>query len=272
MNQRPPNSDEIWLLVIVLVLVASWAVSPFVGTQIAQTKDVLGGASELFKKPKNPPAYRRKRSGKNRSNEARQAQPQVASSATADGDVSDEVEDAIALGNISRDREPPDLASAERAYRLAWKLNSKDPRPYIGLANVYMDQQKYQEAAEAYREALKLSAPGLPGVAGIRGRVGHLNATTAEWQLYLATARIQSGDFSGAEKALGEVLSINSRNAEAHALLGYSLFSQKKYRAAVASYRFAVQLAPGNKLYRKLLNEAQALAALASAEAEKARP
>src|SRR4029079_2226342 len=72
-------------------------------------RDPVGGASILFAHPQNPSTRR---------------PPQTANTA------GDNVDDAIALGNAARDRKPPDLASAERAYRLAWKLNPNDPRPH----------------------------------------------------------------------------------------------------------------------------------------------
>ncbi|MGB9181743.1 MAG: tetratricopeptide repeat protein, partial [Pyrinomonadaceae bacterium] len=69
------------------------------------------------------------------------------------------IEDAIALANSARDANPPRYEDAHRAYKLAAKLEPKDPRPYIGLGNILFDQKRYAEAAKAYLKALKLGVP-----------------------------------------------------------------------------------------------------------------
>src|SRR5262245_15349321 len=79
-------------------------------------QDISGGAALIFKRPENP-TTRERETGTNKQRSARD-------------DTNDKVEDAIALGNAARDRRPPDFDSAEKAYRLAWKLNPNDPRPY----------------------------------------------------------------------------------------------------------------------------------------------
>ena len=70
------------------------------------------------------------------------------------------VEDAIELGNSARDGNPPRYQDAERAYRLAAKLDPKDPRPYLGLGNIFYDQGQLSKAATAYRQAVVLGRLG----------------------------------------------------------------------------------------------------------------
>ncbi len=67
-----------------------------------------------------------------------------------------DVEDAIEAGNNARDGKPPDYVEAERAYKLATTLAPNDERPFEGLGNIYLDQQRNEEAAAAYRRALEL--------------------------------------------------------------------------------------------------------------------
>ena len=98
---------------------------------VAPAQDVMGGASLIFvARPKNPPV----RPKATRAKEEQPTQPNSTAKPTnnngnsaASGDMSDEVEDALALGNSARDAEPPRYQDAEKAYRLAAKLNDKDP-------------------------------------------------------------------------------------------------------------------------------------------------
>ena len=69
------------------------------------------------------------------------------------------VDEAIALGNSARDGKPPRYQDAERAYRLAARLDPKDPRPYMGLGNIFYDQGQLSKAAHAYRQAVVLGLP-----------------------------------------------------------------------------------------------------------------
>src|SRR6266850_547731 len=123
----------------------------------AASQDILGGASLVFiKHPKNPPVRPRVLRAKAQPTSSAIPTPtpktEKNNSATNE-EMADEVEDALALGNSARDAEPPRYQDAERAYRLASKLDDKDPRPYLGLANLWYDQKNYQLAAEMYREA-----------------------------------------------------------------------------------------------------------------------
>ena len=45
---------------------------------------------------------------------------------------------------------------AEAAYRRAQELKSKDSRAIYGLGNIYSDQQRWEEAEKAYRQAIAL--------------------------------------------------------------------------------------------------------------------
>ena len=97
------------------------------------SQDSLGGASLIFiAHPKNPPV--RPKALRARAQQSSQPAPASApaadknNSAAAD-ELSDAVEDALELGNSARDAEPPRYEDAEKAYRLAAKLDYHDPRP-----------------------------------------------------------------------------------------------------------------------------------------------
>ncbi|MFN0140179.1 MAG: tetratricopeptide repeat protein [Pyrinomonadaceae bacterium] len=67
----------------------------------------------------------------------------------------EEFEDLIDNGNAARDAR--DYSAAEAAYKRARAIKPKDYRPSYGLGNLYSDQQRWEEAENAYRTALQLS-------------------------------------------------------------------------------------------------------------------
>ncbi len=68
--------------------------------------------------------------------------------------VAELFERAIVDGNTSRNLR--DYVNAEDAYSRARSLNSKDSRAIYGLGNIYSDQQRWEEAEQAYREAIRI--------------------------------------------------------------------------------------------------------------------
>ena len=224
--------------------------------------DIRGGAALIFKRPENPTTRDREAATANKQRSARD-------------DTSDKVEDAIALGNAARDRKPPDFDSAEKAYRLAWKLNPSDPRPYLGLGNVYWDQRRYTEAAQSYRDALRyidrasskrsLLASISGGGLGIsKTEISDLDSDT-QTRIYFAATLLQAQNPLGAEKELRLVAFTSSNNPEWNSLFGYALSAQGRYTEAVAAYEKAVKLEPLNEKYKELLQQATEKAREASA-------
>lgn len=69
----------------------------------------------------------------------------------------DNVEDALEAGNNARDQQPADHRSAEMAYKAATTLAPNDERGFIGLGNVYYDQQDFTQAVAAYRKAVEVN-------------------------------------------------------------------------------------------------------------------
>jgi Flp pilus assembly protein TadD len=231
---------------------------------MAQTQDISGGARLIFGKPENPSASHQ--------DEQKAKGGRVVSDTS---ESTDKVDDAIALGNAARDRQPPDLESAEKAYQLAWKLNPRDPRPYVGLGNVYMDQGKYAEAARAYKNAVKLTMPNAekPRVRGAKFglEASLLNLSSskrrsnAAWLAYLGTAYLGAQKPREAEEELNHAIFLDPKRAEWHALLGYCLFLQERYTVASNAYAQAVELDPNNSRYQELQSESSRQAAKASA-------
>lgn len=215
--------------------------------QIAAQQDITGGARLIFgTRPANPSAKARSRG------------------TTANND---QVDDALALGNAARDRNPPDLDSAETAYRLAWKLNPFDPRPYVGLGNVYMDRHKFAEAAKAYQQAIRWGSSSGRGVVNSDGEspVGNREDPAAQWHAYLGAAALGEQNLRKAENELRDAIAMDPRKAEWRAGLGYSLFLQDRFTEAVRSYQAAIDLQSDDK-YKRLLSDAQSKAGVASAQ------
>ncbi|HUE81192.1 MAG TPA: tetratricopeptide repeat protein [Pyrinomonadaceae bacterium] len=192
----------------------------------------------------------------------------------------DKVEDALALGNSARSTKPPRYADAERAYRLAAKLGPRDPRPYIGLANVYSDQRRFKEATAAYMKALELvkvrqargfmarrparrpaaseTAPPPRSVVtqpSPAPRVNYGGERNGEWLAYLGAALLQQGEFGRAGFEFKKAILQDPENAQWHALRGHSLLAQKRYAEAIASFEDALKLEPGYAGYKELLDQ-----------------
>src|SRR5690349_18032711 len=212
--------------------------------------DITGGAALIFKRPENPTT---------RDPKDAKANTQL----SAKDDTSDKVEDAIALGNAARDRKPPDFESAEKAYRLAWKLNPRDPRPYLGLGNLYWDQRRYAEAAQAYRDALncidrsKVRSLYVRPSIGLGISRGNVKIPLdAQIRVYFAATLLEEQNPLGAERELRLAALSLAHNAQWNGLFGYALSAQGRYTDAVAAYEKAVKLEPLTEKYKILLSEA----------------
>jgi len=171
-------------------------------------------------------------------------------------DMNDALEDALALGNTARDADPPRYEDAEIAYRLAAKLNPKDPRPYIGLGNIWSDQKRYAEASRIYKQALTAMASDSSGrkwtVRGQSASPGW-DDQSAEWHAYLGNTLLQTKDFAAAGIEFQNATERNPTNDQWHVLLGYSLLQQGRFGEASRSLKEASRLKPGKAEYRQLL-------------------
>jgi cytochrome c-type biogenesis protein CcmH/NrfG len=254
----------------------------------------MGGADLIFQRPPNPPTKKRKKPEPTSAGAAQEqklapdgaAKPEASSTekptASANpktsADSSDEVEDALSLGNAARDRKPPDLASAEKAYRLAWKLKPTDPRPFIGLGNVYLDQERYPEAAKAYKEAIRLTTPNTTsvGVSGLLGKKSGgggaivssstaMSAEVSDLRVFAIAALLRQDKLLVAERELKSEIAAEPTNVRLRALLGYDLFTQKRYAAAAETYKSALALDRNNDSHKTAMEESTRKSVEASA-------
>ena len=277
-------------LVVILIILGQ----PTNAQQITANKDLMGGADLIFQRPPNPPTNKRKKTGSTAAGAAQgqklapdgaakaevssTEKPAASANPPTAADSSDEVEDALSLGNAARDRQPPDLASAEKAYRLAWKLKPTDPRPFIGLGNVYLDQERYPEAAKAYKEAIRLTTPKTSSVGAIGGLLGKksgggaivsssrpMSAEVSDWRVFAVAALLRQDKLLVAERELKSEIAADSTNARLRALLAYDLFTQKRYAAASETYKSALALDRNNDSYKTAMEESARKSVEASA-------
>ena len=237
--------------VCTLVLVAFVAVthSAAMKNNNAALQDIEGGAKRIFgERPANPAILEIRQSSEQRN------------AKSANRTTTDEaVEDALALGNSARDANPPRYADADKAYRLAARLNPDDARSYIGLGNIMYDQHRYVEAAKMYRRALSLLAASASGKRR-RGaeRTVQVSADEhariqANYHAQLGTCLLLANQIPEAEAEFLEAIRHSTKDARWYALLGYSYFLQNRLAEAASEFKTAIRLDPNTLVYREML-------------------
>jgi tetratricopeptide (TPR) repeat protein len=231
--------------------------------------------------------------------EEREKKEKEEAAAFSPNDRSDAVEDALFLGNSARDSDPPRLEEAERAYRLALKLDRDDPRPHVGLANIYYDRKQFEKAAAEYRAALNVqdsnkekaevaaseaerarersllrkSRKRTKGRQVERRSVGHhaaappsirLSSPEGRWRFYLASTLIQLNRAEEAGDYLRYLRPEGGGDALWNATLAAYLAGLKRYGEAARLAEKAASLAPDSAAYKTLSETIRAR----SAEAE----
>lgn len=216
-----------------------FAVAIILSATLTSHQDISGGAARIFGKPDDPEIRRQ------------------AASRARDNNSTDAVEDALELANSARNANPPRYHDAETAYRLAAKLNPKDPRPMIGLGNIWYDQKQFAAAATMYQQALALLSKGNIGSLGahgvVRGATPQQRRRLASVYASLGIAQLQTENFVEAQAQFDQAISSDSEFARWHALRGYSLMKQGKTNEAKKSIQEALRLEPENADYKTML-------------------
>src|SRR5215203_1368237 len=148
------------------------------------------------------------------------------------GNFEELFEQSVEEGNTARDVR--DYLRAEAAYRRAQNLKSKDSRAVYGLGNIYADQQRWEEAERAYRQAILLE----PDEAGVYIALS-----------YVLSQPVITGNLSErhaeSEKTARKAIAIDADNAFAHDQLGAALELRGIISAETqAAYRRAIQIEP----------------------------
>lgn len=171
-----------------------------------------------------------------------------------------EVEDALARANSARSANPARYHEAELAYAFTARLNPRDPRPLMGLANISYDQKQYAAAAKLYQEALTMVISMASfGGATLRGELNPAEQRFMASQLrgYLGVSLLETNDLKNAQAQFERAIKSEPTDARWHALFGYSLLKQGVKLEAVKALQEAVRLDPGNSDYQQLLQSAQ---------------
>jgi Flp pilus assembly protein TadD len=215
-----------------LLLLAA-AVSPGVGKLVVRgqgqvgggtlSREAVGGAALIFRKPDNPtvrvgggssgPA-----AGDGRgSNRTRSRQPAAQNKIVVH-------EQVIAKANAARSAVTPRYSEAEQQYKLAAQQVPSDARAHFGLGNVFLDQGRFAEAAEAYRQAIKLNADYLP----------------AYQPLSYSLAKLER--YGEAIETLKQALQYDPNNPELYDNLGFVFVHTERYSEAIAACQQAITL------------------------------
>lgn len=203
---------------VVLLIACSALLLPAGHAQ--ETGGELGGGAGIFR-PKNPEAKR----------SSGPARPAPARLSPAEREA--RFQDAIADGNDARDARR--FSVAEANYRKALVLKPRDARAHYGIGNVFVDQQRWDDAEKSYRGAHEIT-PNNPEVlialsfALVQPRTGASNAKR----------------FSDAEYFARRATQLDPANAVAFDRLGVAMTARGIYNSdAEAAFRRAVELDPG---------------------------
>ena len=141
-------------------------------------------------------------------------------------------EELIEQGNSARDDR--DYTRAEAAYKNARAIKARDARAIYGLGNIYSDQQRWEEAENAYRAALQIE----PSSAMTYVALSYVLTQP------LAVANL-SDRYAEAEKLARRATELSTRNALAYDQLGVAMEMRGQMGAETENvYRKAVTLDP----------------------------
>jgi cytochrome c-type biogenesis protein CcmH/NrfG len=180
--------------------------------------DLVGGAG-IFR-PKNPDAKRT-------SGPRKPPRPTMTAA-----ELEEKYQDAISDGNDARDARK--FPVAEASYREAIKLKPVDARAFYGLGNVFVDQQRWEDAEDAYRKAYQFAANNPDVLTAlsfvlVQPRSGAANAKRLSDAEYYATRATQ----------------LQPNNAIAFDRLGVAMVARSIINADTeAKFRHAVELDP----------------------------
>lgn len=131
-----------------------------------------------------------------------------------------------------------DYVQAEAAYKKATEVDPNAAEAYMGLANAYNAQRKFDLATEASAQAQKLQ-----GAAGAAGGAG-ASASSLFNQGVIAW---NAGKIPEAQKLFEQAVAADPKLAEAHYWLGMANVNQGKLPEAVKSFEEYLKLDPSGQ-------------------------
>jgi tetratricopeptide (TPR) repeat protein len=122
---------------------------------------------------------------------------------------------------------------AEVAFKKAIEVNPQAGEAYMGLANVYNAQRKFDQAAEASAQAQKLLGAAGGGATGGGNASAIFNQGVIAWN---------AGKIPDAQKLFEQAVSLDPKLADAHYWLGMANVNQGKLPEAVKSFEEYLKL------------------------------
>jgi tetratricopeptide (TPR) repeat protein len=173
-ESRNAQITRLGLVLLCLIICGSLAQAQETGG------DLVGGAG-IFR-PKNPEAKR---------STGPKKPPRPTMTAA---EIEDKYQDHLSDGNDARDARK--FSVAETSYREAIKLKPTDARAFQGLGNVFVDQQRWDDAEDAYRKAYQFAANNPDVLTAlsfvlVQPRIGGANAKRLSDAEYYATRATQ---------------------------------------------------------------------------------
>ncbi len=156
-----------------------------------------------------------------------------------------------------------DEAAAAFETTLAADLDDEDrAATYLLLGNLRVTQQRFEDAARAYRAGAALASDpaeldydlgmvlqrigeGPEAIAALRDSVAR-NPGVAKSRYALGAVLLESGDASAAESELREAIALEPNDANARNLLGVALARRSDFAGAIAAFEDALRIDPGH--------------------------
>jgi tetratricopeptide (TPR) repeat protein len=132
-----------------------------------------------------------------------------------------------------------DVEGAIGWYQAASRVEPQRAAVPLTLAGIYAEAQSCPDAEIYYRQALELSQES--------------PTTAAEAQAGLSRCALASGDAEAAAQAAEEAVAAQPEAAGYRVLLGDAYVESGHFELAIASYRAALELEPGNRRARQQL-------------------
>jgi tetratricopeptide (TPR) repeat protein len=139
---------------------------------------------------------------------------------------------------------------AEEAYNKALALKMDYADAYNGLASLYNNQGKIEQARAAAKKAAELQAAAAGGTAPALNADDLYNKAVFDWN---------ANNFDEAKASFDEVLKMNPNHADAHFMVGMWLVRNGKMPEAVVEFETYLKLAPGGKRAAEAKNYVDAL-------------
>jgi tetratricopeptide (TPR) repeat protein len=132
-----------------------------------------------------------------------------------------------------------DYAQAEAAYKKATEVDPNSADAFNGLANVFNAQKKFDQAAEASAQAMKLASAAGGAAGGGGGSASAMfNQGVILWN---------AGKIADAKKQFEDAVKADPKLADAHYWLGMANLNEGKTADAVPHFEEYLKLAPSGQ-------------------------